>query len=90
MFVPRPCVQLLRKDPDQRLTLAQLLSHPWLTSDSTRPLTLRPSAELPTVRLLHNTAGCWRERFYRSCWVAQLKALKPQWFESVPAHNAYG
>ena len=43
--------QLLRKDPEQRLTLAQLLAHPWLTSGGTRPLTLRPSLDVLAVRL---------------------------------------
>ena len=51
LMLSRPFAQLLRKDPEQRLTLPQLLAHPWLTSDGQRPLTLRPSVDLLAVRL---------------------------------------
>ena len=38
-------LQLLQKDPERRLTLAQLVQHEWTTSGGSQPLHLRPVAD---------------------------------------------
>jgi hypothetical protein len=42
-------LQLLQKDPERRLTLAQLVQHEWTTSGGSQPLHLRPVADPKTV-----------------------------------------
>ncbi len=51
-------MQLLVKDPEQRMTLAQLAAHPWTTADGMRPLNLQQTADSVAVRISSKTYGC--------------------------------